>query len=127
MIVRSQLDLDVNPAPGKAVKVRNGDIDERRGSPTHLGIKPKARARAATWHGEVVNVMSPECPDLHNLHAFCDGELRGEDAERFREHLATCEQCAAELPRILELMAACEEIDDGSPVPAAKRRSASHY
>jgi tetratricopeptide (TPR) repeat protein len=32
-----------------------------------------------------------------SLHAFADGELGAAEAERFRDHLATCELCAREL------------------------------
>lgn len=38
-----------------------------------------------------------------NVHAFADGELEPAEAEAFREHLGTCEQCQAELEDILQL------------------------
>ncbi|PTL81085.1 CHAT domain-containing protein [Vitiosangium sp. GDMCC 1.1324] len=44
--------------------------------------------------------------DLHDsVHAFADGELDPPEAEAFREHLGTCEQCQAELEDILQLQA----------------------
>ncbi|KFE71032.1 anti-sigma factor family protein [Hyalangium minutum] len=44
--------------------------------------------------------------DIHDLvHAFADGELEPSEAEAFREHLGTCEQCQAELDDILQLQA----------------------
>jgi hypothetical protein len=44
--------------------------------------------------------------DIHDLvHAFADGELEPAEAEAFREHLGTCEQCQAELDDILQLQA----------------------
>ena len=49
--------------------------------------------------------MSEES-DIHDLvHAFADGELEPAEAESFRQHLGTCEQCQAELDDILQLQA----------------------
>jgi hypothetical protein len=68
----------------------------------------------------MTNVINLEC---HKLHDFVDGELRDDDAERFREHLASCEACAAEMPRLLELISACDEsalassAAEGAPPP----------
>jgi tetratricopeptide (TPR) repeat protein len=50
--------------------------------------------------------MSDMGDDMHDLvHAFADGELEPTEAEAFREHLAACEQCQAELNDILQLQA----------------------
>jgi len=50
--------------------------------------------------------MSDMGDDIHELvHAFADGELEPAEAEAFREHLGTCEQCQAELDDILQLQA----------------------
>lgn len=44
--------------------------------------------------------------DIHELvHAFADGELEPAQADTFRAHLGTCEQCQAELNDILQLQA----------------------
>ncbi|MCY0998956.1 CHAT domain-containing protein [Myxococcus sp. MISCRS1] len=51
-------------------------------------------------------MSAPEPMDPHDLvHAFADGELSQEEAEQFREHLATCEACQEELDDILQLQA----------------------
>jgi len=50
--------------------------------------------------------MSGLGDEIHDLvHAFADGELEPAEAEAFREHLGTCEQCQAELDDILQLQA----------------------
>ncbi|MDY7225905.1 zf-HC2 domain-containing protein [Hyalangium rubrum] len=44
--------------------------------------------------------------EIHDLvHAFADGELEPAEADAFRVHLGTCEQCQAELNDILQLQA----------------------
>ncbi|WP_163863418.1 CHAT domain-containing protein [Myxococcus eversor] len=51
-------------------------------------------------------MSAPEPMEVHDLvHAFADGELSGEEADTFREHLGTCEACQAELDDILQLQA----------------------
>lgn len=52
------------------------------------------------------------------LHAFADGELSAEDATAFREHLATCDACAAGLADHMML-----EAVQGTHAPAAKKRA----
>jgi hypothetical protein len=54
----------------------------------------------------MTDVIDLEC---HRLHEFLDGELGAVDAERFRMHLALCDRCGAEMPRLLELAAASAE------------------
>ncbi|MBN1206760.1 MAG: zf-HC2 domain-containing protein [Myxococcaceae bacterium] len=50
--------------------------------------------------------MSDMGDDIHELvHAFADGELEPAEAEAFREHLAACQRCQAELDDILQLQA----------------------
>jgi hypothetical protein len=39
------------------------------------------------------------------VHAFADGELTPEEAEKFRDHLADCRECQTELQEILQLQA----------------------
>ncbi|HVV86656.1 MAG TPA: zf-HC2 domain-containing protein, partial [Kofleriaceae bacterium] len=41
--------------------------------------------------------------DCDALHPFVDGELDEREAEAYREHLAGCERCQAELPRVVAL------------------------
>ena len=51
-------------------------------------------------------MSTPEPLDLHDqVHAFADGELSPEEADAFRAHLATCDQCQADLDDILQLQA----------------------
>ncbi|WP_224247458.1 zf-HC2 domain-containing protein [Hyalangium gracile] len=55
--------------------------------------------------------MSDMGDDIHELvHAFADGELEPAEAESFRGHLATCEQCQVELQDILELGAVSAQL-----------------
>ncbi|HZJ67129.1 MAG TPA: zf-HC2 domain-containing protein, partial [Kofleriaceae bacterium] len=42
------------------------------------------------------------------LHAYVDGELDESAHSAFETHLASCDDCAAELPRLLALMAALD-------------------
>lgn len=65
--------------------------------------------------------MSGMGDDIHDLvHAFADGELEPAEAEAFREHLGTCEQCQAELDDILQLQALSGRLAsmDAKPAPA---------
>jgi hypothetical protein len=65
--------------------------------------------------------MSGMGDDIHDLvHAFADGELEPAEAESFREHLGTCEQCQAELDDILQLQALSGRLAsmDAKPAPA---------
>lgn len=55
------------------------------------------------------------------LPAFVDGELAGAEAERFRDHLAGCARCGAEMPRLLELAAAL------APAAVPVRRAGWRY
>ena len=41
----------------------------------------------------------------NQLSPFVDGELSARDADTFRDHLATCEQCAQELHSVMMLEA----------------------
>ncbi|MFL5347852.1 MAG: zf-HC2 domain-containing protein [Hyalangium sp.] len=70
--------------------------------------------------------------DIHELvHAFADGELEPAEAEAFREHLGTCEQCQAELDDILQLqalsgrLASTEAKQAPAPVQAARTAEAA--
>ncbi|HEX7842952.1 MAG TPA: zf-HC2 domain-containing protein, partial [Kofleriaceae bacterium] len=49
--------------------------------------------------------MTDRCDDLH---AYVDGELAEDEAAEFEAHLASCATCAAELPRLLALLAALD-------------------
>lgn len=65
--------------------------------------------------------MSGMGDEIHDLvHAFADGELEPAEAESFREHLGTCEQCQAELDDILQLQALSGRLAsmDAKPAPA---------
>lgn len=53
-------------------------------------------------------MIDPHAP----LHAFADGELSEPEAERFRDHLATCAKCQRELHDVLQL----DAIAQASPV-----------
>ncbi len=70
--------------------------------------------------------MSDLGDDIHELvHAFADGELEPAEADAFREHLAACEQCQAELDDILQLQAlsgrlAREAKQGSAPTEAAR-------
>ncbi len=44
-----------------------------------------------------------ECAEIERTHALADGELAGPDADRARDHLATCELCQAELADVMQL------------------------
>jgi len=59
--------------------------------------------------------MSPRCDDLQ---PFVDGELRAEEAETFRDHLASCEACARALFDEM-MLAACA----GSDAERARARA----
>ncbi|MFP2930414.1 anti-sigma factor family protein, partial [Pyxidicoccus sp. 3LG] len=51
-------------------------------------------------------MSTPEPIDIHDqVQAFADGELSPEEADTFRMHLGTCEQCQADLDDILQLQA----------------------
>ena len=45
----------------------------------------------------------------HRLGPFTLGRLRRDVAERFREHLAGCDRCGDEMPRLLELICVYED------------------
>jgi cellulose synthase operon protein C len=49
--------------------------------------------------------MTAACEDLH---AYIDGELDADGHARFERHLASCEACAAALPRLLALVSVVE-------------------
>jgi tetratricopeptide (TPR) repeat protein len=49
--------------------------------------------------------MTDRCDQLH---AYVDGELGDAEATEFEAHLATCEDCLAELPRLLALLEALD-------------------
>ncbi len=51
---------------------------------------------------------APYCDELH---AFADGELERAEAERFREHLATCARCQRELEDVLQLASLSGELE----------------
>jgi anti-sigma factor RsiW len=44
-----------------------------------------------------------ECPNLHRLSAFCDGELPAVEADAMRAHIEQCAQCAAALTDIRQM------------------------
>ncbi|NMO16512.1 CHAT domain-containing protein [Pyxidicoccus fallax] len=73
-------------------------------------------------------MSAPDPMDLHDqVQAFADGELSQEEADTFREHLATCAQCQADLDDILQLQALsgrlvdleAKEAADASETPVA--------
>ena len=45
-------------------------------------------------------------PDAEQLNAFCDNELRGEDARQVQEHLRSCQACGETLSEWLKIRAA---------------------
>jgi len=49
--------------------------------------------------------MSDRCD---RLHAYVDGELADQDHLAFEDHLATCDACSADLPRLLALLVALD-------------------
>src|SRR5215470_7494914 len=49
--------------------------------------------------------MTDHCDQLH---AYIDGELDKDETTQFEAHLATCEACLAELPRLLALLEALD-------------------
>lgn len=62
----------------------------------------------------------PACGDLQ---AFADGELEGDDAEAFRDHLPGCDRCSNALLENMQLSVQLEDaaptldgIDQGEPV-----------
>ena len=72
--------------------------------------------------------MSSMGDDIHDLvHAFADGELEPAEAEAFREHLGTCEQCQAELDDILQLQSLSGRLAsmDAKQVPAPEMAAPS--
>jgi hypothetical protein len=44
------------------------------------------------------------------LHAYVDGELEGAELDAFEAHLARCEACADELPRLLAMLTALDAV-----------------
>lgn len=62
--------------------------------------------------------MTERCDQLH---AYVDGELDEAAAAEFEAHLATCEDCLAELPRLLALL---EALDGAARVAPADRPAA---
>ncbi len=51
-------------------------------------------------------MSTPDSMDIHDqVHAFADGELSPEEADAFRLHLGTCEQCQTDLDDILQMQA----------------------
>lgn len=67
--------------------------------------------------------------EIHDLvHAFADGELEPAEADSFRQHLGTCEQCQAELDDILQLQALSDRLVSAeakqAPAPAQAARTA---
>ncbi|QSQ20661.1 CHAT domain-containing protein [Pyxidicoccus parkwayensis] len=64
-------------------------------------------------------MSAPEPMDIHDqVHAFADGELSPEEADTFRVHLATCEQCQADLDDILQLQALGGRLSELESKPA---------
>ncbi|HEU4730286.1 MAG TPA: CHAT domain-containing protein [Kofleriaceae bacterium] len=51
--------------------------------------------------------MTDPCERLHD---YVDGELGPEELREFEAHLASCQACAAELPRLLALLAALDTV-----------------
>ena len=49
-----------------------------------------------------------EHAELELVHALADGELTGAEADRMREHLATCAECQAELADVMQLASLSE-------------------
>ncbi|MCE9669137.1 CHAT domain-containing protein [Myxococcus stipitatus] len=80
-------------------------------------------------------MSTAEPMDIHDqVHAFADGELPADEAERFREHLGTCVQCQEELDDILQLQAlgeglarqeAAAPVAHAAPAPPARSAAAS--
>ncbi|HSR99563.1 MAG TPA: CHAT domain-containing protein [Kofleriaceae bacterium] len=56
------------------------------------------------------------------LHAYVDGELEAAELSAFETHLAGCDDCTAELPRLLALMSALEGAAAVSTAPAGGKR-----
>ena len=52
------------------------------------------------------------------LHAYVDDELDDAAATAYETHLATCAACGAELPRMLDLLAALEAATRAGSRPA---------
>ena len=63
--------------------------------------------------------MSDAC---ERLHAYVDGELGNAEHSTFESHLATCEVCGAELPRLLALLSALDSAGAAAGAPAAGPR-----
>ncbi|HET9621565.1 MAG TPA: zf-HC2 domain-containing protein, partial [Kofleriaceae bacterium] len=57
-----------------------------------------------------------------HLHAYVDGELSDAEHAAYEAHLATCEACNAELPRLLALIDAVEQ-RPVVPIRSRRRRS----
>jgi hypothetical protein len=55
------------------------------------------------------------------LHAYVDGELDAAELGAFEAHLASCDDCTAELPRLLALMSALDAAAASSAPAGAKR------
>jgi len=58
------------------------------------------------------NGASSRC---QNLHAYVDGELNAKEHAEFELHLAICDACDAELPRLLALLAAFDGAAEAAP------------
>lgn len=56
------------------------------------------------------------------LHAYVDGELEAAELGAFEAHLASCDDCTAELPRLLALMSALDGAAVASSAPSGAKR-----
>ena len=65
--------------------------------------------------------MKP-CSRLETVQTYLDGELDASAAERFREHLAGCEECAAELALYTRVFAALDTTPTWDPGDALTER-----
>lgn len=62
--------------------------------------------------GPTIGSMHGRC---ERLHAYVDGELDAHARVAFESHLATCDACGTELPRLLALLDALERAAGGAP------------
>ena len=90
--------------------------------PLYLRYRLVAHDVAVGVHPRGGALMS-RCDDVH---AFADGELAPDEAERFRTHLADCARCQAELHDILGTIAGDDTLMLISRDPVGGQALADH-
>ena len=67
-----------------------------------------------------------DCIHQKRVQAFLDGDLSADEARAFRDHLAGCADCAAELATYRRVFALLDEAPLAEPAPALGERVLAH-